>query len=348
MEKNIYHTGFEQIDDMGGFRSGELVIISGDSSIGKTTLAINMLINGSKGNTPAMLFTLESDEDKIRARINNMTMQTLRQDLEYRILSNIMNFPNLYTEHREHLNVDLFCGQTCKVTFNAIKNIYDAGKKPDLLNVAMYLMQNPVDNAPDANNLAMINSYAVTSVNFEEDLHKLFIMANDICNDSIHIDDSSSSIETIKDKIRSMAVKKGVKVFYIDFLQRVRKPKDMMESWASFNGSICNDLKDLAKDLGVCIVLIVQLNRNANNNDTRPTLSQMNDSVYQVADTVIFIYRPGYYGKRHKYRPELDPNMTAELIIAKGRNIGTGSTYCSYEPIIGFSDLKEIATEVKA
>jgi len=256
MEKNIYHTGFEQIDDMGGFRSGELVIISGDSSIGKTTLAINMLINGSKGNTPAMLFTLESDEDKIRARINNMTMQTLRQDLEYR--------------------------------------------------------------------------------------------ANDICNDSIHIDDSSSSIETIKDKIRSMAVKKGVKVFYIDFLQRVRKPKDMMESWASFNGSICNDLKDLAKDLGVCIVLIVQLNRNANNNDTRPTLSQMNDSVYQVADTVIFIYRPGYYGKRHKYRPELDPNMTAELIIAKGRNIGTGSTYCSYEPIIGFSDLKEIATEVKA
>ena len=189
-------------------------------------------------------------------------MQTLRQDLEYRILSNLMNYPNLYPEYRELLNEDLFSYPENRIIFNAIKEVRDAGDIPDLLTVAMYLRQNPVDNAPDANNLAMINSYAVTSVNFEEDLHKLFIMANDICNDSINIDDSSSSIETIKDKIRSMAVKKGVKVFYIDFLQRVRKPKDMMESWASFYGSICNDLKDLAKDLGVCIVLIV-LNRNA-------------------------------------------------------------------------------------
>ena len=150
----------------------------------------------------------------------------------------------------------------------------------------------------------------------------------------IYVDDSSSTIEAIKEKIRSMAVKKGVKVFYIDFLQRVRKPKNMRESEASFYEYVSNDLKDLAKELKVCIVLIVQLNRELKDMDPRPTLSKIKASsgIEQAADTVVFIYRPGYYGKQHKYRPTLDPNQSAEIIIAKGRNTGTGSFYVGYKP----------------
>lgn len=131
-----------------------------------------------------------------------------------------------------------------------------------------------------------------------------------------------------------MAIKKHVKVFYIDFLQRVKKPKNMKESEASFYEAVCNELKDLAKELKVCIVILVQLNREANNADPRPTLSKIKASsgIEQAADTVVFVYRPGYYGKQHKYRPTLDANRTAEIIIAKGRNTETGSFYVGYKP----------------
>ena len=418
------------------------------------------------------------------------------KNLEYQILSNLMNYPNLYPEYSELLNEDLFSYLENRIIFNAIKEVREAGDIPDLLTVAMYLRQNPVNNAPDEVRLAEIYSFAITSVNFEKEVymladmakrrriwvlgHKLikagtdptidtdeidneietyreenFKVATDIydmeaingaltervqqnavddkanmvttgfsyfdengslqktdlvviggatsmgkttlainmlvngakagipsmffslemtvqqlaarinapiCGVSssilllkklyntqqkdfekakgvsnkfpIYVDDSSSTIEAIKEKIRSMAVKKGVKVFYIDFLQRVRKPKNMRESEASFYEYVSNDLKDLAKELKVCIVLIVQLNRELKDMDPRPTLSKIKASsgIEQAADTVVFIYRPGYYGKQHKYRPTLDPNQSAEIIIAKGRNTGTGSFYVGYKP----------------
>ena len=416
-------------------------------------------------------------------------------ELEYQILSNLMNYPNLFPEYRELLNVDLFSYPACKATFDAIREVSDAGDVPDILTVGMYLMEHPIKDAPDSAQLATIYSFSVSAANFEREVymladmakrrrcfvlgHKLisagtdptvdvadidkdieeyreencksavdfydmrainsalservqqntinekanmvttgfsyiddkggfqytdlvvlggatsmgkttmavnmlvngakagipsmffslemtiqqlsarinapicgvssslllfkklfttqlrdFEKAKGISNDyPIYIDDSSNSIETIKEKIRSMAIKKGVKVFYIDFLQRVKKPKSMKESEASFYEAVCNDLKDLAKELKVCIVIICQLNRDANNSDPRPTLSKIKASsgIEQAADHVVFIYRPGYYGKQHKYRPTLDPNKSAEIIIAKGRNVETGSFYVGYK-----------------
>jgi replicative DNA helicase len=403
------------------------------------------------------------------------------KDLECQILSNLMNYVNLYTDNREHLNADLFYYPVHRTVFEAIKDVYESGDVPDVLTVGMYLMQNPRQFAPDPAELSIISEFASTSVNFFSELMMLVDMAKrrrcwllgqrmikagtdftvdiseidkdieiyrednyksavdyydmkaingalservqqntvdekanmvttgfmyldirgcfqftdliviagatsmgkttlainmlvsnakagipsmffslemtiqqlsarinaPICGISsslllfkklrtsqlrdfekakavsndlpIYIDDSANSIEAIKEKIRSMAIKKGVKVFYIDFLQRVKKPKNMRESEASFYEAISNDLKDLAKELKVCIVILCQLNRDANNTDPRPTLSKIKASsgIEQAADTVVFIYRPGYYGKQHKYRPTLDADKSAEIIIAK-------------------------------
>ena len=92
------------------------------------------------------------------------------------------------------------------------------------------------------------------------------------------------------------------------------------------------DVYNLAKELKVCIVALSQLNREAKDSDPRPSLSKLKGSggIEQAADTIVFVYRPGYYGKRHKYRPDLDPDSTAEMIIGKGRNIGVGTSYVGF------------------
>lgn len=252
---NLVTTGFSYIDERGSFQYTDLIVLGGATSMGKTTMAVNMLVNGAKAGIPSMFFTLEMNIQQISARINAPICG---------ISSSILLFKKL-------------------------------------------------------------------QINQLRDLERAKGVSNEL---PIFIDDSSSSIEAIKEKIRSMAIKKHVKVFYIDFLQRVKKPKNMKESEASFYEAVCNELKDLAKELKVCIVILVQLNREANNADPRPTLSKIKASsgIEQAADTVVFVYRPGYYGKQHKFRPTLDANRTAEIIIAKGRNTETGSFYVGYKP----------------
>lgn len=251
---NMVVTGFSDIDGNGCFQFTDLVVIGGATSMGKTTIAINMLVNGARAGIPSMFFTLEMTVQQIAARINAPICG---------VSSSLLLFKKLYTTQLR-------------------------------------------------------------------DFEKAKGVSNDF---PIFIDDSSNSIEAIKEKIRSMSIKKGVKVFYIDFLQRVKKPKNMHESEASFYEAVCNDLKDLAKELKVCIVIICQLNRDANNVDPRPTLSKIKASsgIEQAADHVIFVYRPGYYGKQHKFRPTLDPNKSAEIIRAKARNAETGSFYVGYK-----------------
>lgn len=260
---NMVTTGFSYIDDKGCLQKTDLVVIGGATSMGKTTLAINMLVNGAKAGLPSMFFSLEMTVQQLAARINAP-----------------------------------ICGVSSSI----------------LLFKKLYVTQ-------------------------QKDFEKAKGISNDF---PIYIDDSSHNLETIKEKIRSMSIKKGVKVFYIDFLQRVTKPKSMRESEATFYENACNDLKNLAKELKVCIVILVQLNREANNVDPRPTLSKIKASsgIEQAADTVLFIYRPGYYGKQHKFRPTLDASKSAEIIIAKGRNTETGSFYVGYKPELSlFYDL---------
>jgi replicative DNA helicase len=159
----------------------------------------------------------------------------------------------------------------------------------------------------------------------------------------IYVDDSSRSYDRIKGGIRFNAIRRGVKVFYIDFLQRISKPASMRESEAQFYETLSNDFKDLAKDLKVCIVALSQFNREVKDADPRPTLSKFKASsgIEQAADTALLLYRPGYYGKRHRQRPELDPERSAEIIIGKGRNIGTGSFYVGFSPELSqFNDIE--------
>lgn len=63
-------TGFKSLDDIiYGFEPGKVYIVAGDSTWGKTALALNMLTSVCEGRTAALLFTLEMSYDEILQRI---------------------------------------------------------------------------------------------------------------------------------------------------------------------------------------------------------------------------------------------------------------------------------------
>jgi replicative DNA helicase len=110
----------------------------------------------------------------------------------------------------------------------------------------------------------------------------------------------------------------------VDYLQLVSSPQDGRkgQTEAVRVGEISRAFKLLAKDRGIPLIVLSQLNREVESRgaNARPQLSDLRDSgaIEQDADIVLFLSRklmPGADG-------ELDPG--AELIVAKQRNGPTG------------------------
>lgn len=90
---------------------------------------------------------------------------------------------------------------------------------------------------------------------------------------------------------------------------------------------ISNGLKQLARALNVPVSLLSQLYRAVEIRacEKRPLLSDLRDSgSIEDADVIIFLYRAEYHDI--EIMPVESPNENKmELIIAEGRDIGTGS-----------------------
>jgi replicative DNA helicase len=77
-------SGFTQIDrKTGGFKNGELIIIAGRPSMGKTAVAIQIALNDAEQNYPVALFSIEMSDEQIAQRcISNATGKTNVQLIE--------------------------------------------------------------------------------------------------------------------------------------------------------------------------------------------------------------------------------------------------------------------------
>lgn len=143
-------------------------------------------------------------------------------------------------------------------------------------------------------------------------------------------DNSTSSIERIISSIRLHVRRNGIRLAVIDYLQ-ILGTTQKVNNTEQFYGDVTRRLKNLAKELNVCIIALSQLARDRENPE--PTLARLRASgqIAEAADTVMLIYRPEVYGKRYRDKT-ISTAGTAQITIAKGRNIGTGSDYVGFVP----------------
>ena len=155
----------------------------------------------------------------------------------------------------------------------------------------------------------------------------------------LHIDDNPyPSVSYIKRRAkRLMAIDPSIRMIVIDYLQLLdlRSMADKRMSTNELTALATRGLKLAARELGIPIILLSQLNRQVAQNrvkigrkvkKNRPTISNLRDSgaIEQDADTVLFVYR------ECEVEPNADPK-DAEVIVAKCRGGKTGTVYLTWD-----------------
>jgi replicative DNA helicase len=238
-------TGFSDFDQLtSGLQNGDLVIVAGRPSMGKTTFAMNIGENvAMNSDTPVAVFSMEMPGDA----------------LAMRMLSSLG-----------------------RVELQKIRS----GRLAD------------------------------------EDWPRLTSTMNLLSQAKLFIDDTPGLTPTeMRARARRLKREHGLSLIVVDYLQLMQLP-GTKENRATEISEISRSLKGMAKELGVPVVVLSQLNRSLEQRpNKRPVMSDLRESgaIEQDADVIVFIYRDEVY---HDDSPD---KGTAEIIIGKQRNgpIGT-------------------------
>jgi replicative DNA helicase len=159
---------------------------------------------------------------------------------------------------------------------------------------------------------------------------------------TIFINDDARTVADIRRLSRATANKAGrLDLVVIDYLTMLR-PSPLLgkKAWGDNRsrevGEMSRELKALAKEMRVPVLLLAQLNRSPEGRqDKRPQLSDLRDSgeIEQDADLVAFVYL------HPKYDLE-SPQNVGEFIIAKQRNGPTGVVHLAWDgPTMSYGNL---------
>ena len=234
-------TGFQLIDQMtSGLQEGDLIIVAGRPSMGKTALALNIAEHVAVDNgLPVAIFSMEMSGTQIAARM---------------------------------------LGSMARIDQHKLRT----GRLTD------------------------------------EDWSKLADALGKLHEAPIHIDETGSlNPLELRSRARRLARQYGkLGLIVVDYLQLMVTGGKREENRATELSEISRSLKALAKELGVPVVALSQLNRSVDSRpDKRPIMSDLRESgaLEQDADLILFIYREVVYNRDAEAGK-------AEIIVAKQRN----------------------------
>lgn len=251
-------TGLYNFDKFtGGLQKTDLIIIAGESSQGKTSLALSILKNAViKYGAIATVYSLEMSKSQLVARI-------ISQETDI-----------------------------------SAKNILNRTLASDQINCI-------------ARTAKILNDLPVF---FDES--------------------SSSTIDQICISIRRLKIKHGINLVIVDYLQLIGSGlKNKTEE--SQIAEIARRLKNVAKELNISVIALSQLSRNSTN--PKPSTNRLRGSgqILEASDVCLLIWRPVEYDITEFSEPHkgILTEGLAECIIAKGRNVGTGSFLLKFNPL---------------
>lgn len=140
-------------------------------------------------------------------------------------------------------------------------------------------------------------------------------------------DNSNVTVSDIRAKCRKLKNDEGLDLVIIDYLQLI-KGENNKSSRQEEVSNISRNLKQMARELNVCVIALAQLSRDVEKrDDKKPILADLRESgsIEQDADIVMFIYREEYYKK------ETATSKESKLILAKNRHGNIGDISLIFE-----------------
>lgn len=179
----------------------------------------------------------------------------------------------------------------------------------------------------------------------EEQWQKIAKALGQYSTSNLIVDTDSKTPSDIKAVAKELQAKDGLDLVIIDYLQ-ILTPDGKHNTREQEVASISRSLKNLSLDINKPVIVLAQLNRNAENK--RPTLADLRESgaIEADADNVWFLHYPTenqlYDKQKNKFMVCKNNNLEyMEIIIGKHRNGPVGMIDVIFDPgkmrFIGFT-----------
>lgn len=203
--------------------------------------------------------------------------------------------------------------------------------------VALYSLEMPKEQLVERllSSAARVDGHRIrTGALIDSDWAKLAQAAGLLADAGIYIDDSSRLTPyqlraSARAKQAQLAnTERPLRLVIVDYLQLMHDPDAKSDTREQEVSSISRQLKALAKDLGVPVIALSQLNRALEKRpDKRPQMSDLRESGSQEQDSdlILFLYREEVYDKEDE-----EVKGIAEIILGKQRNGPIGTVKCAF------------------
>jgi replicative DNA helicase len=323
----------------------------------------DLSIDDYQARAQEIIFKATSESNDLQKHIYNMEealmesfsnyMDRKHKKADVGLRSGFISLDNLIGGFkRGHLNVIAASTSMGKTAFaiNIAKNVLKRNAK-----VAMISLEMDASEVIDRMIIqeSQVNGWKYTQgeTNDQEDkriskaldnLHELPLMVSD---------ERGLNTAQIRARLRKFkAQMDGLDLAVVDYLQMIQLPEEHAQNTARAVGQIVLQLRNLASELNIPVILISQISRSfTSRTDKRPVLSDLRDSgnIEEVADGVIFLYRHAHTSAKAREEAEAEGTENdTDVIIAKQRTGQTGSIKLYFEEdFIRFVDPENLSLE---